>query len=69
MGQRQGHGCAVGKIAKNNLQSCTRESLDLDLPQDTKSPTPKICIALAVMVIDKVNKVQIKIVVLSPVTI
>lgn len=53
--------------SKKNLRSCTRESLELDLPQDTKSPIAKIFVALAVMVIDKVNKVHIKIIVLLPV--
>lgn len=67
MGQREGHLSALCKIAKKNLQSCARESLELYLPQDKKSPITKICVALDVMVIDKVNEVHIKIVVLMPV--
>lgn len=46
MGQREGHLSALCKIAKKNLQSCARESLELYLPQDKKSPINKICVAL-----------------------
>lgn len=46
MGQREGHLSALGKIAKKTLQSCARESLELYLPQDKKSPITKISVAL-----------------------